>query len=470
MKSSVEPLEGNKVKLYVEVEEDEFERDIDRAFKEIAKEVRLPGFRNGKVPRKVLEARVGLAPAREQALRNAVPEYLAKAVREHDVDLIATPEVEITDGEEEGPVEFDATCEIRPTVTVAGYGGLRVEVPALEVDDDALKEARDEELARSAALVDVDRAAEHGDFVDLDIAAERDGEELAGLNVDGWSYEIGQGWVSDDFDEHITGVSVGDELSFETTPKGTEEPAQFSITVNAVQTRELPEATDEWVEENTGEFETVAEWEASIRERLGDQRLGAARQQLVPGVRTALAKLVEIDVPEPMIDSALNRRMQGVVQQFAAQGVDLQQWLEMTGQEPEQFVDQMRAPAEEDVRVDLALRAVADAETLEVEDGELDAEYERLAMQYQQKPKEIRKVYEQNDAVPELIAQIRTGKAMDWLMRHTEFVDDAGTVLDRDHLLGLDQETDTADDTGSDDPLAADVDQPESTTDTEDPS
>ena len=187
-------------------------------------------------------------------------------------------------------------------------------------------------------------------------------------------------------------------------------------------------------------------------------------------MRTALAKLVEIDVPEPMIVSALNRRMQGVVQQFAAQGVDLQQWLEMTGQEPEQFVDQMRAPAEEDVRVDLALRAVADAETLEVEDGELDAEYERLAMQYQQKPKEIRKVYEQNDAVPYLIAQIRTGKAMDWLMRHTEFVDDAGTVLDRDHLLGLDQETDTADDTGSDDPLAADVDQPESTTDTEDPS
>ncbi|MEM8620027.1 MAG: trigger factor [Actinomycetota bacterium] len=467
MKSSVEPLEGNKVKLYVEVEEDEFERDIDRAFKEIAKEVRLPGFRNGKVPRKVLEARVGLAPAREQALRNAVPEYLAKAVREHDVDLIATPEVEITDGEEEGPVEFDATCEVRPTVTVAGYGGLRVEVPTLDVDDDALSEARDEELARSAALVDVDRAAEHGDFVDLDIAAERDGEELAGLNVDGWSYEIGQGWVSDDFDEHITGVSVGDELSFETTPKGTEEPAQFTITVNAVQTRELPQATDEWVAENTGEFETVNEWEASIRERLGDQRLGAARQQLVPGVRAALAELVEIDVPEPMIDSALNRRMQGVVQQFAAQGVDLQQWLEMTGQEPEQFVDQMRTPAEEDVRVDLALRAVADAESLEVEGDELDAEYERLAVQYQQKPKEIRKVYEQNDAVPELIAQIRTGKAMDWLMRHTEFVDDAGTVLDRDHLLGLDQD---ADDDSDDDPSSNAADQPESTTDTEDPS
>ena len=122
VKSSLEALEGNKVKLYVEVEEDEFEHDIDRAFRVIGKEVRLPGFRAGKVPRKVLEARVGLAPAREQALRDAVPQYLAKAVRELNVDLIATPEIEITDGEESGPVEFDATCEIRPVVTVPGYG------------------------------------------------------------------------------------------------------------------------------------------------------------------------------------------------------------------------------------------------------------------------------------------------------------------------------------------------------------
>ncbi len=119
MKSSLETLEGNKVKLYVEVEEAEFDRDIDRAFKAIAREVRLPGFRNGKAPRRVLEARIGIAPAREQALREAIPSYLAKAVREHDVDLVATPEIEVTGGTEEGPVEFDATCEVRPEVSRA---------------------------------------------------------------------------------------------------------------------------------------------------------------------------------------------------------------------------------------------------------------------------------------------------------------------------------------------------------------
>ena len=141
MKSSLEPLEGNKVKLSVNIGEYEFDRDIDQAFKKLAREVRLPGFRAGKAPRRVLEARIGLAPARAQALQDSIPEYLAKAVREHDVDLIASPDVEITSGEEDGPVEFDATCEVRPEITVPGYDGLRVELPSPAATDDEIEEA-----------------------------------------------------------------------------------------------------------------------------------------------------------------------------------------------------------------------------------------------------------------------------------------------------------------------------------------
>ena len=155
MKSSVEVLEDNKVKVYVEVEEAEFDKDIDKAFKLLAKEVNLPGFRAGKVPRKVLEARLGLGPAREQALRDAVPEYLSRAVNENDVDLIATPEVEITDGEESGPVEFEATCQIRPVITVSGYDALRVELPGVEVvqaDILILKDLLAEKQAEAARL------------------------------------------------------------------------------------------------------------------------------------------------------------------------------------------------------------------------------------------------------------------------------------------------------------------------------
>jgi trigger factor len=338
----VETLEGNKVKLYVEVEEAEFDHDIDRAFKLIAKEVNLPGFRAGKAPRKVLEARIGIGAAREQALRDAVPQYLAKAVREHQVDLIATPEVEITDGAESGPVEFDATCEVRPVITLEGYGELRVELPSLEVTDDDLAEIHQGELERTATLTDAGRPAEAGDYLTMDLAATRDGEELSGLNTEDWGYELGQGWVTEDFDEHLTGASAGDELTFTSTPKGLDEPADFVVKVTAVQTKVVPELTDDWVADNIGEFDTVDEWNASLRESRADDKLNQARQRVVQAMNAALAELVTIDVPDAMVDADLNQRVQGIVQQFQAQGIDLGQWLAATGQGPDEFIESMR--------------------------------------------------------------------------------------------------------------------------------
>jgi trigger factor len=452
VKSSVEALEGNKVKLYVEVEEGEFEHDIDRAFKAIAKEIRLPGFRAGKVPRKVLEARIGIGPAREQALRDAVPVYLAKAVREHDVDLIATPQVEITDGEEAGPVEFDATCEVRPVITVPGYGGLRVELPSIEVGDDDLAEARDAERRRHGTLVDADRPAEAGDFLTIDLTATRDGDEVPGLNTEDFSYELGQGWVTDDFDDHLTGASAGDDLSFTSTPKRTEEPADFTVHVTAVQTMQLPDVTDEWVSDHIGEFDTVDAWESQLRDDITESKLAAARQVLVTRVHESLAGLVDTELPEPMVSAEMNQRVQNLAQQFGSQGIDLGQWLAATGQEPEEFVESMRPAAETAVKVDLALRAVADAEDLQVEGHELEGEYARMAMQFGRKAREIRKVYEDNDAVPELVGQIRKAKALDWLVHHAEYVDDAGNPIDRDTILGHhDHDHDHADDDHADD-------------------
>lgn len=452
VKSSVEVLEDNKVKVYVEVDESEFDKDIDKAFKLLAKEVNLPGFRAGKVPRKVLEARVGMGPAREQALRDGVPEYLSQAVRDNDVDLIATPEVEITDGQEAGPVEFEATCEVRPTITVSGYESLRVELPSVEVDDAAITEAQEQELARDASLDTVERAAAEGDFVVLDLEATRDGEEVTGLNTEDWSYEVGQGWVTDDFDTHLVGASAGDVLEFESTPKGTEEPADFKVTVQTVQARELPELTDEWVDENVGEFDTVEAWTASLRESLAERKLSAARQQAGTKLNDALAALVEDEVPEPMVASDLNQRVQGTIQQFQAQGIDFEQWMQATGQDPESFVEGMRGQSETAVRVDLALRAVAVAENIEVSDDEVEREYARLAMQYNQKAKDIRKAYEQNDAVGEIIAQITKAKAFDVLVHGATYVDEDGNEIDRDLLIGdHDHDHDHGDEDDADD-------------------
>ncbi len=472
MKSSVEVLEDNKVKVYVEVEEAEFDTDIDKAFKLLAKEVNLPGFRAGKVPRKVLEARVGMGPAREQALRDGVPEYLSRAVRENDVDLIATPEIEITDGEEAGPVEFEATCQVRPVITVSGYDSLQVELPSVEVDDADITEAQEQELAREASLDTVERPAAEGDFVLVDLEATRDGEEVAGLNTEDWSYEIGQGWVTDDFDEHLVGASAGDVVEFTSTPKGTEEAADFKVTVQSVQSRELPELTDEWVDENVGEFDTVEAWTTSLRESLAEGKLSAARQQAGTKLNDALAELVDLEVPEPMVTSDLNQRVQGTIQQFQAQGIDFEQWMQATGQDPESFIEGMRGQSEMAVKVDLALRAVGVAENIEVSDDELEREYARLAMQYQQKAKDIRKAYEQNDAVGELIAQITKAKAFDVLVHGATYVDENGTEIDRDLLIGdhdhdHDHDHDAVDDESTDDESTEDAPSPDESSEDE---
>jgi len=435
VKSSIEPLEGNKVKLYVEVEEAEFDRDIDRAFRQIAREVRLPGFRAGKAPRRLLEARIGLGPAREQALRDSVPNYLAQAVREHGVDLIATPEIEITGGQEDGPVEFDATCEVRPEISVPGYGGLRVELPSLGVDDAECDAIIDQELRRHAGLRTVDRPAVTGDFVLVDMTATRDGEQLTGLDPEDWSYEIGQGWVTDDFDEQLVGATAGSVLEFSSVPKGTEEPADFVVRVSAIQELDLPELDDQWVADNLGEYETVSAWRAGIGERLAAMKLQQARSMFVGKLTESLAGLVDEEPPEVMVDAEFRGRFDRTVQQFQAQGIDMGAWLSATGQTPDTLVAAIREQAEQGARVDLALRAVANAENIEVSDEDLEAEYARIAMQVGQKARAVRQAYEQNHAVLDLIAQIRKNRALEWLAHHVEIVDTEGQPIDPDLIL-----------------------------------
>jgi trigger factor len=430
------------VKLSVTIDEAEFDRDIDMAFRTIAKEVKLPGFRQGKVPRKVLEARIGLATAREQALRDAIPQYLATAVREHDIDLIATPNIEFTGGQESGPVSFDATCEVRPEITVPGYGGLRVELSSPVATPADIDEAIEAELRRQGTLIDVDRAIQSGDQVTLTLAASREGEPVAGLNTEDWLYQVGSGWVAPEFDGELLGASAGDELTFTATPNGTNEAADFVVNVSKVQETELPELTDEWVSENLGEFETIEEWRAALAERLGTAKLNQTRNQFIERTTSSLAGLVDIDPPESMVQADLQGRVQTTVQQFQAQGISVDQWLQVTGQDAATFIEGLKVQSQKAVKVDLALRAVGVAEGLDVTDDDINAEYARIAVQVRQKASEVRKAYEKNDAVTDLVAQMRKSKALDWLLDHVEIVDPEGNPIDRDLVIGKTDEHD----------------------------
>ncbi len=454
MKSTLETLEeapGKRlVKLSLTVDESEFDRDIDQAFRKIAHEIRLPGFRAGKVPRKVLEARIGLAPAREQALRDAIPNYLASAVREHDIDLIATPQVEITSGADDGPVVFDATCQLRPEITVPGYGGLRVELPSPVASDDEIDEAVQAELRRHGSLVDVDRPVQSGDHVTINLAGTRDGEPVPGLNTEDWLYEVGKGWVAPGFDGELLGASKGDDLSFSAIPNGTEDEADFQVAVTNVQEMVLPDLTDEWVDQNIGEFDTVEAFRASIAERIGTGKLNQARNSFIDRVTSSLAELVDIEPPEAMVQGDLQARVQNTVQQFQAQGISLDQWLTATGQDPAAFIETLRVQSAKAVKVDLALRAVATAEDISIGDDDIDAEYERIAVQVQQKKAQVKRAYEQNDAVTDLVAQLRKTQALDWLLHHVEVVDPDGATIDRELVIGTHDHLDHEDHTGHD--------------------
>ena len=436
VKSTIETLEGNKVKLTIEIDEVEFDRNIDEAFRKIAKEIRVPGFRQGKAPRKVLEAQIGADAARGQAIQDAIPQYLTIAVREHDVDLIATPAIDITKGEKDGPVAFDATCEVRPEITVPGYDSLTVELPSLVVDDAEVDEALDTERRRHGSLRDVERAVQKGDTVIVDLAGTRDGNPVPGLNVSDWSYEVGKGWVSPTFDEQLIGSTVGATLTFSDAPNGTEDVSDFSVTVKKVQEMVLEDLTDEWVKSTVGEFDTIDAWKSSLRERIETMKLGQCRSVFVERTTGALADLVTIDAPDAMVQSDLQGRVRATMEQFQAQGISFDQWLSVTGQSAEVFVEMMRGESTKAVKVDLALRAVATAQGIAVEDADIDKEIDRIAMQVNRKASEVRKAYETQDMMVDLVPQIRKSKAVDWLLRNSTLVDDKGNAISADTLFG----------------------------------
>jgi trigger factor len=445
VKSSVEALEGNKVKLSVEVDEAEFEKDIDAAFRRIAREVRMPGFRPGKAPRRLLEAKLGSEVGREEALREALPSYYVQAVKEHDVDVIAAPEIDITDGKDTGPVTFDAVVEVRPVITIGGYKGLRVELPRPEATEEEIDAQVDRLRQQFAELTEVDRPAIDGDHVSIGITGSRDGEVLPGLQADDYLYEVGSGSVADELDDNLRGAKVGDVLEFDAQPSDEdEEPVQFKVIVKDVKEKVLPTVDDEWAND-VSEFETVDELRADLADRIGRVRKIQAQMALRDKAVLALVELVEDEAPKPMVDSEVQNRLQDLSLRLSAQHMSAEQYLAATGQSADELVEGLRELAVQAVKADLALRALAEAEGIECTDEDLDAEIAALATRVGQKPDKVRKDLERADQVQAVRSDVRKRKAVDWLAEQVELVAVDGQTFDREALALPEQdEEDTA--------------------------
>ncbi|MFM8015856.1 MAG: trigger factor, partial [Actinomycetota bacterium] len=339
--------------------------------------------------------------------------------------------------------------EVRPVITVAGYAGLRVELPSITASESEIDDVVNNERKRHGTLVDATRAIVSGDQVTLDLSAARNGEPVPGLNVEAWLYEVGRGWVAKGFDDVLVGMNAGEEKQFKAVPNGNEDEADFTVKVTKVQELQLPETTDQWVADTFGEFSTVAQWRTVIAERMNESRLNQARNSVVDRVTDELVKLVEVDLPEVMVDGDLRARVRNTIDTFQRQGIAIAQFLQITGQTEEQFLDQLREQSRKAVRVDLALRAIASDRGFEADDADVDAELARIAERAGVKVKRVKSLYEKNDAIGDLKAQIRKSQALEWLVREVTYVDSEGRAIATDTLLDQGVDIDPTADTGA---------------------
>ncbi len=434
MKSTIEPLEGNKVKLSVTIDADEFESAIDAAWKTIAKEVKVPGFRTGKVPRKVLESRIEPEYARSEALREALPDYYVKAVREHDADVIAQPSIEITAGEETGDVSFDATVEVRPEISLSGYHGLAITIPSPHPTDDDIADQVDRFRNQYSELVAVERPATAGDVVTIDIAGSQDDEVVEGLTAEGYTYEVGAGNIVPELDEQLEGAIVAAELAFDADhPDPDEGRVHFKVTVIEVKEKVLPELTDEWVADAT-EFETVDQFRDDIIDRLAKVRRRQASMAVQARLGDALAELVTDEVPDSLIGSEMRARLENLMMRLQQQGLDLETYLQVTGTEPQNFTEDLRNDATMAIKVDLAMRAVVKAEELDASDEELEQEIAKMAEAVGIDVDAARVELEQHDQIPGVRSEIGRRNALRWLTEIVSIVDERGQPVNRADL------------------------------------
>lgn len=429
MRTSVEPLEGNKVKLSVELDESEFGTAVDAAFRKIAREVRIPGFRPGKAPRRLVEARVGLDVARQEAIRDALPGYYERALRENDLEPIAAPEIDITSDESDPTVAFDAVVEIMPTVDVAGYGGLRVVMPDMTVSEEEIDRRVDQVRDQFAQVVPVERPARDGDYALIDRTITQGDESSV---VEDFSYEVGSGQVAAEMDDNLRGAKAGDILEFDVHHEQIGE-VTFRILVKEVREKLLPELTDEWAAE-ASEFDTVEELRANFRQEMEAVRKLEVALQTRDKVIEALIELVDDEIPEALVGSEMERRLRALSHRLSHQGIDMGRFLESMGEEQGEFVAQLRGEATSAVKADLALRAVAEREGFDASDEEVDQEIEDIARQRKMSPKAVRKELENEEQLPAVRSGIRKTKALEWLIAHTEFVNEEGQVIDRSQL------------------------------------
>ena len=383
---SCEKLEKSRVALTIEVGAEEFEAAVNKAYLKMRGKMNIPGFRPGKAPRKMIESMYGAEVFYEEAVNAILPDAYESAVDEQKLEVVGYPQVEIENVGKEGAT-FKCTVAVYPEVELGQYKGLeavKAEVKVMAADVNArLKEMAD----RNSRLVVVERAVKKGDTANIDFEGFDQGVAFEGGKGDAFELEIGSGSFVPGFEDQLIGMKAGEEKDIDITfpenytPELAGKPVVFHVKVNEVKVKELPAIDDEFAKD-VSEFDTLKELKADIKKKMTDERTAAAQRAFEDVLMTKVAEGIKADIPDEMIEMQAHQMLEGFKQQLASQGIPFDQYTKMTGMNEEQIIMDAKEPATNQVRMDLAIRAIIKAENLEVSDEEVENEMKSVAEKY----------------------------------------------------------------------------------------
>ena len=438
MKSTVEHLSPTRVRINVEVPFDELKPNFDAAYRKLASQIRIPGFRPGKAPARVIESRIGRAPILDEVVNEAIPAKYMEAVTTGEVRTLGQPEIEVTKIEDGDHLAFTAEVDVRPEITVPAFDELSVSVDDVELTDDEVDEQLNELRARFGTLSGADRPAETGDFVSIDLSATVDGVEVEEAKTSGLSYEIGSGELVEGIDDAIIGASAGETKKFTTKLVAGEhagKDAEVSVVVQSIKIRELPEPDDEFAQ-LASEFDTIDELRADLRERLGRVKKMQQGVQARDKILEALLEKTEVPLPETVVKGEVDVRAHDAVHTFDHDQDKLNAWLEEQGKTREEFDGELKDEAEKAVKTQLVLDSIADDEKVTVNDNELTERIIYQAQRFGVSPDEYVQRAQQSGQLGAIFADVRRGKALAVVVRQATVTDSAGDKVDLDELFG----------------------------------
>jgi trigger factor len=454
-------LSPTRVRINVEVLFDELQGEFDRAYKQLAQQVRLPGFRPGKAPAKLLEARVGRAAVLEQVVNDALPARYSEAVSTEELRPLGQPDIEVTrmsDGEE---LVFTAEVDIRPDIDLPDLAKLTISVDSVEVTDDDVEAELAGLRARFGTLASVQRPAQTGDFVSIDLSASVDGEDVPDGKTEGLSHEIGSGQLIEGLDEAIVGLSDGESATFTTKLLAGEhagKDAEVTVAVKSIKERELPDPDDEFAQ-LASEFDTMTE----LRENLTEQVRRVKRIHQAEKIRDTaletLLDLVEVPLPQAIVTAQVDSALHNAIHPLDHDEAKFAEALEAQGSTREKFDADNREAAEKAVKTQLLMDAISDDLDIQVGESDLSERLVLMSRQYGVEPQQLVQLLQQNNQLPAVFADVRRGLAVAAVVEAATVTDADGNVVDTSEFFGTPADSVPAA-VDTDDPVDEPVDEP----------